>query len=175
MPRLISRMLVVPRPGNRRRGVLVVGQTVFACALGRAGIVALKREGDGGTPRGRLKLRQAFMRKDRQPRPRCQMPLRAISRADAWCDDSQDRRYNRLIQRPPGKAEERLWREDHLYDVIVELGWNDAPVRKGRGSAIFMHHARPGLTPTAGCVALPQGAFHKLLPRLSRNCVLVIP
>ena len=133
-----------------------------------------KREGDGGTPRARLPLRRVFFRADRIPRPRCLLPARAIRPDEAWCDDTADRRYNRLIRRPPGAAEERLWREDHLYDVIVELGWNDRPVRKGRGSAIFWHLARPGFAPTAGCVAVTRDVFRKILPRLARRAVLIV-
>lgn len=147
---------------------------MFPCALGRGGVIVAKREGDGGTPRATLPLRRLFYRADRLPRPRCALPTRMISPRDAWCDDDADRRYNRLIDRAPGEAEERLTREDHLYDVIVELGWNDAPVRRGRGSAIFWHLARPGFTPTAGCVAVGRGVFAKLLPRLGRRCVMRI-
>jgi L,D-peptidoglycan transpeptidase YkuD (ErfK/YbiS/YcfS/YnhG family) len=170
----LSRILVAPSPLDRRRGTLVAGGAHFPCALGRAGPVALKREGDGGTPRFALPLRRLFFRADRGPRLRCLLPIRAIRPHDAWCDDMADRRYNRLIRRPPGQAEERLWRQDHLYDVIVELGWNDAPVRRGRGSAIFWHLARPGFAPTAGCVAVTGDVFRKVLPRLARRAVLVV-
>ena len=107
-------------------------------------------------------------------RPRTRQSIRAIRPEDAWCDDAADRRYNRLIRRPPGAAEERLTRTDHLYDVIVELGWNDAPVRRHRGSAIFWHGARDGFTPTAGCVAIRVADFAKILPRLARNAVMVV-
>ena len=113
-------------------------------------------------------------RADRIGRPRTLLPLRAIAARDAWCDDADDRRYNRLIDRPPGEAEERLTRDDHLYDVIVELGWNDAPVIRGRGSAIFWHLARPGFTPTAGCVAVEGHVFAKVLPRLARSCRILV-
>ncbi len=170
----ISRLVVAVLPGSRQRGTLVAGLARFSCALGRSGTAAMKREGDGATPRGSLRIRRVFYRGDRHPRIRCPLPMRLIHPQDAWCDDSKDRRYNRLIRRPEGDAEERLWRSDDLYDVIVELGWNDAPVRKGRGSAIFWHLARPGFTPTAGCVAVELDVFRKLLPRLSRHCVMVI-
>ena len=170
----ITRIEVFPSARDRRKGFLRVGQSLFPCALGRAGIVAAKREGDGGTPRAAMALRRVFFRAERLPRPRTLLPVRAVTDRDAWCDDLADRRYNRLIDRPPGEAEERLAREDQLYDVIVELGWNDAPVRKGRGSAIFWHLARPGFTPTAGCVAVAGNVFAKVLPRLSRHCVLVV-
>jgi L,D-peptidoglycan transpeptidase YkuD (ErfK/YbiS/YcfS/YnhG family) len=98
--------------------------------------------------------------------------VRAIRPDLAWCDDKADRRYNRLIRRPEGEAEERLWRRDRLYDIIVPLGWNDGPVVKGRGSAIFWHLCRPGHAPTAGCVAVEPEVFRKVLPRLARHAVM---
>jgi len=162
----------VPSVRDRSLGFLVAGQSLFACALGRSGIIVDKREGDGGTPRAALPLRRLFLRPGKGPRPRSLLKARLMKRSDAWCDDLHDRRYNRLISRPPGKAQERLWRQDHLYDIIVELGWNDQPVRRGRGSAIFWHLARAGLTPTAGCIATPRDVFFKVLPRLSKRAVI---
>lgn len=170
----LTELRVFASVGDRRKGFLVAGHAVFPCALGRSGIVVSKREGDGGTPRAKLPLRRAFYRADRMPRPRTLLRLRAITARDAWCDDVNDRRYNKLIDRPPGVAEERLARADHLYDVIVELGWNDDPVIRGRGSAIFWHLPRAGFTPTAGCVAVERRVFQKLLPQLSRNCVMIV-
>ncbi len=173
-PRPLSRLVVVRSVAHRSRGFVLAGLAAFPCALGRGGIVVMKREGDGGTPRAALPLRRVFCRRDKGPTPVTRLPRRWTTRTDAWCDDQADRRYNRLIARPPGAAEERLWREDHLYDVIVELGWNDRPVRRGRGSAIFWHLPRAGLTPTAGCVATPRGVFRKVLPRLARKAVMVV-
>ncbi len=174
MAKALSRLRVIVSPCDHRRGMLVAGFSAFPCALGRGGVRVMKREGDGGTPRARLRLRRVFFRADRLPRPYARLPVRIIRPEDAWCDDVTDRRYNRLIARPPGAAEERLMRDDGLYDIIVELGWNDAPVRKGRGSAIFWHLARPGFTPTAGCVAVRREVFARILPRLARRCVMVI-
>ena len=166
-------MLIVSAT-NRRRGHLVAGQARFACAIGRGGIIVMKREGDGGTPRADLPLRRLFYRADRLPRPHSRLASRKMTPCDAWCDDIHDRRYNRLIWRAAGEAEERLWRQDHLYDIVVELGWNDRPVRNRRGSAIFWHLARPSFTPTAGCVGTELSTFQKLLPRLSRQCRISI-
>ncbi len=159
---------------DRRQGYIVAGSAIFPCALGRSGIRTLKREGDGATPRAALPLRSVLYRADRIAKPRTLLPRRAIRPSDAWCDDVADRRYNRLIARPPGEAEERLMREDRLYDVVVELGWNDAPVIRGRGSAIFWHLARPGFTPTAGCIAVERHVFARVLPRLARHCRILV-
>ena len=173
-PPRLTRLRVFASVRDRRKGFLIAGGAAFPCALGRSGIGTLKREGDGRTPRAALPLRSVLFRADRIGRPHTLLPLRIISPRDAWCDDTGDRRYNRLIDRPPGKAEERLTRDDPLYDVIVELGWNDAPVIRGRGSAIFWHLARPGFTPTAGCVAVEGHVFAKVLPRLARRCRVLV-
>lgn len=170
----LRRLIVATNPLDHTKGTLVAGLSRFPCALGRSGPLVDKREGDGGTPRTSLPLRRVFFRADRIRRPASLLPVRPITRTDAWCDDSRDRRYNRLIRRPAGEAEERLWRADNLYDVIVELGWNDRPVRRGRGSAIFWHLARPGFTPTAGCVAVSAEVFRKVLPRLAGGCHILI-
>ncbi len=159
----------------RTKGRLSIGNASFPCVLGRGGIVAAKREGDGGTPRGALPLRAVLQRLDRGPRIATSLPFRAIRREDAWCDDSGDRRYNKLIRRPlTDNAEERLTRGDRLYDVIVPLGWNDGPIVRGRGSAIFWHLSRENGSPTAGCVAVTPEVFRKVLPRLSRHATMVI-
>ena len=174
MKRQIRVLRVHRLPTNPKAGRLVMGASAYDCVLGRSGIIVDKREGDGGTPRARLPLRRVFQRSDRGPRIPVRLPWRAIRRDEAWCDDLADRHYNRLIRRPVGEAEERLHREDRLYDVIVELGWNDAPVRRGRGSAIFWHVCRPARTPTAGCVAVEPDVFRKVLPRLARRAVMIV-
>jgi L,D-peptidoglycan transpeptidase YkuD (ErfK/YbiS/YcfS/YnhG family) len=172
----LTKITVIRSSVDPRKGTLIAGQARFPCALGRTGVVGagMKREGDGSTPRTAMKLRRVFYRADHIPRPRSLLPTQQIRVFDAWCDDASDRRYNRLIRRPDGEHEERLRRADHLYDVIVELGWNDQPVRRGRGSAIFWHLARAALTPTAGCVAVKADVFGKVLPRLTRRAILVV-
>ncbi len=150
------------------RGRLFYGPLVFPCALGRAGRRARKREGDGASPIGTWPIVQIFYRADRvaRPRTRLEVPIRPLDPRDAWCDRVGDRNYNRLVRLPyPGldESEERLWRADHLYDICVVLGHNRRPRVQGLGSAIFMHVARAGFEPTAGCVALGLGDLVKLL------------
>ncbi len=67
-----------------------------------------------------------------------------------------------------------MWREDGLYDYVIELGWNDDPPLPGRGSAIFMHITREGYTPTEGCVALRRRDMERLLPHLGPQTILII-
>jgi L,D-peptidoglycan transpeptidase YkuD (ErfK/YbiS/YcfS/YnhG family) len=129
---------------------------VLRCALGKGGVrpATEKREGDGATPAARMPLRRVLFRADRGPPPRCAVPVEPIAPEDGWCDDPGHRAYNRPVRLPFDASHERLWRDDHVYDVIGVLGWNDDPVERGRGSAIFLHLAREGYAPTEGCVAL---------------------
>jgi len=141
---------------------LVVDSSVFAawgswrmrCALGRSGISDQKREGDGATPAGAFAMRQLLYRPDREMRPRTALPIAAIAPQDGWCDAPRDKAYNRPVHLPYPASAEQLWRDDHLYDLLVVLGYNDGPVVPGQGSAIFLHLAAPDFAPTVGCVAL---------------------
>ena len=144
-------------------GLLRFRGETLRCALGAGGIRADKREGDGATPLGLLPIRRVLFRADRGARPATALPAEPIAPDDGWCDDPGHADYNRQVRLPHPARHERLWREDAVYDVIGVLGWNDAPVRRGRGSAIFLHLARPGLPPTEGCVALPEADLRRLL------------
>lgn len=148
-------------------GTISYGNLRFRCAMGRSGRSINKREGDGATPIGTFALRQAFYRADRIVRPRTGLPLRALRPDDGWCDDPLDRNYNRHVMHPYPASAEALWREDHLYDVVVVVGHNDDRRIRGRGSAIFMHVAREGFVPTEGCVAMRRADLLRLLERTS--------
>ena len=144
-------------------GLLRFRGETLRCAFGAGGIRADKQEGDGATPLGLLPIRRVLFRADRGARPATALPAEPIAPDDGWCDDPGHADYNRQVRLPHPARHERLWREDAVYDVIGVLGWNDAPVRRGRGSAIFLHLARPGLPPTEGCVALPGADLRRLL------------
>ncbi len=152
--------------GARSRGWLTAGPVRLPVALGRAGIRADKREGDSATPHGRFRPLRVWWRADHGSRPRTFLPVRRIGPADAWCEDPADRRYNRPIRLADGQSGDRLWRADHLYDLIVELDHNVRPRVARRGSAIFVHIARPGFRYTAGCVALSAASLRRLLTRI---------
>jgi L,D-peptidoglycan transpeptidase YkuD (ErfK/YbiS/YcfS/YnhG family) len=136
---------------------------VLRAALGRGGVRADKQEGDGATPPGLLPLRRVLYRADRGPPPACAVPLEPLAPDDGWCDDPTHPDYNRMVRRPHPAHGEALWRDDPLYDLIGVLGWNDAPVVPGRGSAIFLHVARPDFAPTEGCVALAVADLRRVL------------
>jgi L,D-peptidoglycan transpeptidase YkuD (ErfK/YbiS/YcfS/YnhG family) len=160
--------------GNSRKGWLKAGGATIPVALGRGGILPNKREGDGGTPKGTFRPRRLWWRADRHGRPRTFLPVRAIGRDDAWCEDPKDRHYNQPIRLKPGQSGDRLRRTDHLYDFIVEIDHNTAPRVAGRGSAVFLHLARENFGPTAGCVSMTRSAMLRLLQRLGPKTRIVI-
>ena len=170
----LRRLIVRRKPAQPTRGVLVAGQMALPVALGRAGIKANKREGDGATPRGAFRLKRLWWRADRHPRPPTMLPGRRITAADGWCEDPRDRRYNKPVTVAPQSNADRLARADGLYDFIVELDHNTRPRIAGRGSAVFIHVARPGFAPTAGCVALKAGALRRLLARIGPRTKIMV-
>jgi L,D-peptidoglycan transpeptidase YkuD (ErfK/YbiS/YcfS/YnhG family) len=170
------RILLRRAPSKPGEGRIALTHGVRRVALGRSGISALKREGDDSTPLGRFPIRLVLYRSDRVPRPRVPFPVRAIHDDDGWCEDPADRNYNRLVKLSPRSAADRLKRDDHLYDLVLVLGHNDRPRVKGKGSAIFIHLAREGFTPTAGCIAFCRRDLRALLGELRQGTeILVLP
>ncbi|NHO19101.1 L,D-transpeptidase family protein [Acetobacter oeni] len=146
---------------------------IFTAVIGTSGVTLHKREGDHATPAGTLLLRKVFYRADRIKRPEigaagpgghC-LSLEPISPRDGWCDDVEHADYNRQITLPHPARHELLWRDDHLYDIVVVLGYNDDPIIPGRGSAIFLHLQSPDRRPTEGCIALTEADLRNVLAR----------
>ncbi len=146
------------------------------CMLGRSGIIpqADKCEGDGATPAGFFPLTSVLYRSDRGDSPQTLLPVIPLTPADGWSEDPADPDYNKLVRLPHGGTVDRLWREDHLYDVIVVIGHNDDPIRPGMGSAIFLHLARDDYSPTAGCVAVRREDMGRILKAAGPGSRLII-
>ncbi len=146
-------------------GMLILGERKVRCALGPAGVIPAseKREGDGASPAGVWPIREVLYRPDRGLPPSTALRVGPLSPEDGWCDAPHDLAYNRAVRLPYPASAERLWRDDHIYDIIVVLGHNDDPVVSGMGSAIFLHVCRPGYPPTQGCVAIERPDLEELL------------
>lgn len=170
----LARLVVRVRPGVPTQGLLQAGPAVFPCALGRGGISANKREGDGATPLGAMRLLSGYFRRDHVQAGRTCLPMRVIRAELGWCEVPDDRNYNRPVRMPYAASHETMRRGDDLYDFCIVLDWNIAPRRRGRGSAIFFHLARLGFTPTQGCVAVTRQVMQRLLPYLSTRTVLEV-
>lgn len=146
---------------------------LLPCAVGRGGVVADKREGDGATPAGVHRMAGLLYRPDRLPPP---APwARPILPGDLWCDDSGHPLYNHLVRAPLAAGHESLRRDDPLYDLVLLTDWNWPHARPGRGSAIFLHQWRRPRHPTAGCIALSRADLLWLAARAAPGTRLVVP
>jgi L,D-peptidoglycan transpeptidase YkuD (ErfK/YbiS/YcfS/YnhG family) len=146
-------------------GFLDLGGRRVRCALGKGGMTpaAEKREGDLASPAGVWPVRRVLYRPDRGEAPTTALPAAPLSRDDGWCDAPGDPAYNRPVKLPYPASAEQMWRDDHLYDIVVVLGHNDEPPVAPMGSCIFLHLARSDYGPTDGCVAVSRGDLEALL------------
>jgi len=135
-------------------GVLMIGNARYDCTLGKNGVTLDKREGDGKTPIGTYPLRKLLYRADRMPELQTGIPVEPLTPQTGWCEDPSHADYNKQVLLPHDSVHDKMTRDDHLYDLAVVIGYNDDPVKPGKGSAIFMHLAREEMTPTAGCIGL---------------------
>ena len=155
---------------------LGAGECRVAAHVGRGGLIsgAEKREGDGATPCGRWPLRMVYYRPDRLQCPDTVIPCRRLTADCGWCDDVTSPDYNRYVKRPYQFRHEQMWRQDAAYDLVVELGYNDAPVVIGHGSAIFLHCISAGKINTAGCVAVERGDLSWIIESASPDQHILI-
>ena len=144
----------------------------FPCTIGRGGITARKREGDGATPGGIHRIVGMLYRPDRMVKPAdWALP---IGPCDLWSDDPRDEDYNLMVRAPHAFSHERLRRADPMYDLILITDWNWPDAVPGRGSAIFVHAWRRPLAKTAGCVALSSADLRWIAPRITHQTRLII-
>jgi len=146
--------------------LVFVGKT-YRCATGKNGFVpdAEHKEGSGKTPIGSYALRSCWYRPDRLSPPLTHLPLHVITPQNGWCDAPAHPCYNQPVPLPFADSHELLWREDEVYDIIVPLGFNDAPVIAGKGSAIFLHIAKKDYSPTEGCIAIAREDMLEVLEK----------
>lgn len=170
----MQHIIVSRRPGGSRSdGLFRIGLQTWPCLLGRSGMRALKREGDGATPVGTYRLLVLCWRPDRITRPRTLLPHHPIRQKDGWCDEPGHACYNRPVRLPFAASREEMWRDDRLYDLCLVTSHNQRPRARMGGSAIFVHltAAKPH---TEGCIGLPDAAMRQLLATAGPNTRLVI-
>ncbi len=156
--------------GNR----LEVGGKIYDCAIGKNGFTHEKAEGDLCSPIGEFALRGIYYRGDKIAHPETELPTQETKQNDGWCDAPDSPDYNRAVKIPHPESHEKMWRDDGLYDIVVVLGQNDSPPVAGKGSAIFLHIAKPNYEGTEGCVALEMSDMLEILGKLKAGSKISI-
>lgn len=170
----ISQLTIRRAPTKEKHlGLLSFGHTTIPCSLGKNGIGTNKKEGDQKTPSGSYKLLFGFFRRDQIDQFGFSLPMMEINNEMGWCDDINNPNYNRLVKLPFSSSHEKMYREDHLYDICLVLDQNYNQRTKNRGSAIFFHLTKYTdnkiLNPTMGCIAIDKDKMLQVLPKLNHN------
>jgi L,D-peptidoglycan transpeptidase YkuD (ErfK/YbiS/YcfS/YnhG family) len=153
---------------------LIINDYKVKCAIGKRGIGVKKKEGDYITPKGKFKIKSVLYRKDRISNFKANINKFVIKKNMGWCDDPKSKAYNKLIKFPYNYSAEKLYRNDNIYDIILVLNFNTNPVRKNKGSAIFIHVAKRNYNSTKGCVALHKRHLLKIIKKIKKRTIINI-
>jgi len=153
---------------------LSLGDYKVKCAIGKRGISNKKKEGDLTTPKGVYRIKGIFYRKDKVKKLKSIIKKKVIKKNMGWCDDPKSKDYNKLIKYPFKYNSEKLFRSDNIYDIILVLNFNMNPIKKNKGSAIFIHVAKKNLSPTKGCVAIKKKELKKIVRLMSKKVKIII-
>jgi L,D-peptidoglycan transpeptidase YkuD (ErfK/YbiS/YcfS/YnhG family) len=144
------------------------------CSIGKRGIGIKKKEGDQITPKGKFKVKYILYRKDRIPNLKTKLAKLVIRKDMGWCDDPRSKFYNKLVRLPFKYNFEKLYRSDNTYDIILVLNFNLNPIRKNKGSAIFIHVARKNYKRTAGCVSVSKKDLKRIVRKINKKTIINI-
>ena len=144
------------------------------CSIGKSGLSYSKSEGDLTTPRGTFELGTLYYRKDRIKFLKSIIKKKIIKKNMGWCDDVKSKKYNQEISFPFKYGAEKLYRDDKIYDIFINIKYNQFPIIKGKGSAIFLHLCSKKYKPTSGCVAIQKKDFLKILPLINNKTKILI-
>ena len=120
------------------------------------------------TPRGEFKIKYILYRKDRV-KFTTKLKKKVIKKNMGWCDDPKSKYYNKLIKLPFIYKHEKLYKKENIYDIILVLNYNMSPIKKNKGSAIFIHVAKNNFRKTEGCVAIKKVKLIKIIKEINSN------
>ena len=152
-----------------KKKILVYNNYKVKCSIGKRGIGVKKREGDLITPKGSFKIKEILYRADKIKNLKSKLQKKIINKKMGWCDDPRSNKYNKLIKLPFKFGYEKLYRTENIYDLILVLNFNMNPVKKNKGSAIFIHVAKRNYSATKGCVAVKKKDLRMLIKKINKN------
>ena len=145
----------------------------FKCSIGKKGFTRNKFEGDKKTPIGLFSIGDLYYRKDRISKFDTKLKSIKIKKSMGWCNDINSKNYNKLINVNEKIKHEKLYRKDYKYDLFVPINYNNKPIIKNKGSAIFIHLTK-NYKKTAGCIALSKKDFFILLKLIDKKTKIKI-
>lgn len=150
------------------KNYLTYNRLKIKCAVGKKGIGYKRKEGDLITPNGQFKIKYILYRKDRV-KIFTKLKKKVIKKNMGWCDDPESGHYNKLIKLPFAYKHEKLFKKENIYDIILVLNFNMNPIKKNKGSAIFIHVAKDNFKKTEGCVAIKKKNLIKIIREINQN------
>ena len=145
----------------------------FKCSIGKSGIKKNKKDGENATPQGIFSLGKFYYRPDRIKKICTNLSYKKIKKNMGWCNDPRNIKYNKEVNHKKIKNSEKLFRKDHKYNALIVINYNSKPVIKNKGSAIFLHLTK-NYKPTAGCIAIKQNNFLKLIKIINNKTKIKI-
>ena len=164
---------------------VIFKKKVFYCQIGKFGVTETynKSEGDLKTPIGKWELGRIFIRKDKIKYLKVSRNIKGkifyIKKNFFWCDDNNNANYNKIFINKKNNnlkipGHESLYRNDDAYDIFVEIKYNQKPIIRNKGSAIFLHCSFSNFRSTAGCVALKKKDLKFLITNLQKKNYIYI-
>jgi len=154
---------------EKKKGVWKKVYSNMNGVVGKNGITAKKKEGDGKTPKGVYSLTTAF---GTSAKPSgVELPYTKTNRYHYWIDDVKSKDYNKMVYYRGNpdkkwKSYERLTHKLYSHAVVINYNRKTTPIVKGKGSAIFLHTKEATTKYTLGCVAMYKDSLIKVMKRL---------
>ena len=145
----------------------------FKCCIGKNGSSYSKIEGDKRTPKGLYSIGDLFYRADRIKNIKTKLKKIKINKKMGWCDDPNNRNYNKLVTINKTIKCERLFRKNENYDLLIPIKYNFKKSKNKKGSAIFLHLTR-NYNKTLGCIAIKKKDMLILLKLINQNTKIKI-
>ena len=157
----------------KNKETLICDNFEFRCSTGKNGLTKNKIEGDKKTPKGTFSIGNLYYRRDRNHKPDTKLKCVPIKKSMGWCDDINNKKYNKLIKINNNIKHEKLFRKKNIYDLLVPINYNTSNPKKNKGSAIFLHLTN-NYKKTAGCVALKKRDMLILIKLINKNTKIEI-
>ena len=156
-----------------KNSILSFKNLKYKCVVGKNGTRLNKKEGDKYTPKGTFSIGKLYYRKDRIKKIDTKLSCQKIKKNMGWCNDPKNKKYNKEVNRKKIIYSEKLFRKDYKYNAFIVINYNSQPVIKNKGSAIFLHLTK-NYKPTAGCIAMKQSDFFKLVKIVKKKTKIKI-